>query len=73
MNMLNRIIVGVSAFRAGIGYGSRIPYVRIIFSNAQTSNGAPTLKVGSTTAKTIRRITGTSAAQYEWCYTAGKF
>ena len=40
--------------------------IRIKFANAQTYNGAPTLQVNSTGAKTIRRIGGTSAARYEW-------
>lgn len=40
--------------------------VRIKFTNAQTYAGAPTLSVNSIGAKTIRRVNGTSAAQYEW-------
>lgn len=40
--------------------------VKVKFTYAQTYNGAPTLNVNSTGAKTIRRVNGTSAAQYEW-------
>lgn len=40
--------------------------IRVIFTNAQTYNGSPTLNVNSLGAKNIRRVTGTNAARYEW-------
>lgn len=40
--------------------------IRVRFTNAQTYNGAPTLNVNSTGAKTIRRVGSTSAGRYEW-------
>ena len=40
--------------------------IRVNFSNAQTYNGTPTLKVNTLTAKNIIRRTGESAGQYEW-------
>lgn len=38
----------------------------ITFTNAQTYNGAPTLKVNAFSAYNIRRLTGSNAARYEW-------
>lgn len=38
----------------------------ITFTNAQTYNGAPTMKINSLGAKNIRRLTGTNAGRYEW-------
>ena len=42
--------------------------VRVVvrFTNAQNYNGAPTLNVSSTGAKTIQTVAGTSAGRYEW-------
>lgn len=40
--------------------------VIVKFANAQTYNGAPTLNVQSTGAKTVKRIGTTNAARYEW-------
>lgn len=40
--------------------------IRVIFTNAQTYNGTPTLNVNSLGAKNIRRLTGTNAVIYEW-------
>lgn len=40
--------------------------IRVKFTNAQTYNGAPTLNVNSTGAKTIQLKVGTNAARYVW-------
>ena len=40
--------------------------INVEFTNAQTYNGAPTLNVQSTGAKTIKRVGTTNAARYEW-------
>jgi hypothetical protein len=40
--------------------------VTIYFTNAQTYNGAPTLNVSGSGAKTIKRYGTTDAGQYEW-------
>lgn len=40
--------------------------VTVRFQYAQNYNGAPTLNVSSTGAKTIQSVSGTSAGRYEW-------
>lgn len=52
-------IKGIDALRTGLA-------VRVMFTTAQTYNGAPKLQVNSLTAATIRRINGTNAGRYEW-------
>lgn len=52
-------IDGVTALSEGL-------FILVSFTNAQTYNGAPTLNLNSLGAKTVRRVTGTSAARYEW-------
>lgn len=41
-------------------------HIRVLFTNAQTYNGAPTLNVNNTGAKTVRHISGTNAVRYIW-------
>lgn len=40
--------------------------VRVLFANGQTYNGAPTLNVNDTGAKTIQYKSGTNATRYIW-------
>lgn len=40
--------------------------VRVLFANGQTYNGAPTLNVNNTGAKTIQYKSGTNAMRYIW-------
>lgn len=41
-------------------------HIRVLMTNAQTYNGAPTLNVNGTGAKTVRHISGTNAPRYIW-------
>lgn len=41
-------------------------HIRVLFTNAQTYNGAPTLNVNGTGAKTVRYVSGTNAVRYIW-------
>lgn len=41
-------------------------HIRVLFTNAQDYNGAPTLNVNGTGAKTVRYISGTNAPRYIW-------
>ena len=52
-------IDGITALTTGL-------FILVSFTNNQGYNGAPTLNLNSLGAKTIRRLTGTSAARYEW-------
>lgn len=57
-------IPGVSALTEGLR-------ITVLFSAAQTYNGAPTLNVNSLGAKEVRLSTGTKSTRYIW--TAGEF
>ena len=52
-------ITGITELATGLS-------IRVKFSNGQTYNGTPTLKVNSLTAKNIVRNGSTGAARYQW-------
>ena len=53
-------IYGITELTAGLS-------LRVLFSNAQSYDGTPTLQVSSLSAKNIIRRTGENAAKDEWC------
>ena len=55
--------VTVAGYPSALAAGQKL---RVIFSNAQTYNGQPKLKVNSLSAVAITRFGTTGAARYEW-------